>query len=52
MILLAWNLVRSWPSLSDGGWLVACGLLSRFAGGKRVIKRLHSSATGGAAAYA
>jgi NADPH:quinone reductase-like Zn-dependent oxidoreductase len=46
-----WNLVRSWRALTQGGRLVAYGLLSSFTGGKRDIKRLLSSATGWAAAY-
>jgi NADPH:quinone reductase len=46
-----WNLLRSWRALTTGGRLVAYGLLSSFAGGKRDLKRLFSSATGWAAAY-
>lgn len=46
-----WNLLRSWRALTTGGRLVAYGLLSSFAGGKRDIKRLLSSASGWAAAY-
>ena len=46
-----WNLVRSWRALTTGGRLVAYGLLSSFASGKRDLKRLLSSATGWAAAY-
>jgi NADPH2:quinone reductase len=47
-----WTLVRSWRALARGGRLVAYGLLSSFAGGKRDLRRLLSSATGWAAAYA
>jgi NADPH2:quinone reductase len=47
-----WNLVRSWRALTAGGRLVAYGLLSSFAGGKRDLKRLFSSAAGWGAAYA
>src|SRR5262249_32212805 len=47
-----WNLLRSWRALTPGGRLVAYGLLSTFAGGKRDLKRLLSSATGWGAAYA
>jgi NADPH:quinone reductase len=46
-----WNLLRSWRALTRGGRLVAYGLLSSFAGGKRDLKRLLSSAAGWAAAY-
>lgn len=46
-----WNLVRSWRALTPGGRLVAYGLLSSFAGGKRDLKRVLSDATGWAAAY-
>jgi NADPH2:quinone reductase len=46
-----WNLLRSWRALTTGGRLVAYGLLSSFAGGKRDMRRLLSSATGWAAAY-
>jgi NADPH2:quinone reductase len=46
-----WNLVRSWQALARGGRLVAYGLLSSFAGGKRDLKRLLSSAAGWVAAY-
>jgi len=46
-----WNLVRSWRGLTTGGRLVAYGLLSSFAGGKRDLKRLLSSVAGWAAAY-
>jgi NADPH2:quinone reductase len=46
-----WNLLRSWRALTPGGRLVAYGLLSSFAGGKRDLKRLLSSAAGWAAAY-
>jgi NADPH:quinone reductase len=46
-----WNLVRSWRALTPGGRLVAYGLLSSFAGGRRDIRRLFSSAAGWAAAY-
>jgi NADPH2:quinone reductase len=46
-----WNLLASWRELTRGGRLVAYGLLSSFAGGRRDIKRLLSSATGWAAAY-
>jgi NADPH2:quinone reductase len=47
-----WNLLRSWRALTTGGRLVAYGLLSSFTGGRRDLKRLLSSATGWAAAYA
>jgi NADPH2:quinone reductase len=47
-----WNLLRSWRALTRGGRLVAYGLESFLAGGKRDLKRLLSSATGWAAAYA
>jgi NADPH2:quinone reductase len=46
-----WNLLRSWRALTSGGRLVAYGLLSSFAGGKRDLWRLLSSAAGWAAAY-
>jgi NADPH2:quinone reductase len=46
-----WNLLCSWRALTPGGRLVAYGLLSSFAGGKRDIRRLLSSAAGWAAAY-
>src|SRR5262249_254017 len=46
-----WNLLRSWRALTPGGRLVAYGLASTFADGKRDLKRLLSSATGWAAAY-
>jgi NADPH2:quinone reductase len=46
-----WNLLRSWRALTRGGRLVAYGLLSSFAGGRRDLKRLLSSAAGWAAAY-
>jgi NADPH2:quinone reductase len=46
-----WNLLRSWRALTRGGRLVAYGLESCFAGGKRELKRVLSSATGWAAAY-
>jgi NADPH2:quinone reductase len=46
-----WNLLPSWRALTTGGRLVAYGLLSSFAGGKRDMKRLLSSVTGWAAAY-
>jgi NADPH2:quinone reductase len=46
-----WNLLRSWRALTAGGRLVAYGLLSTFAGGKRDLRRLLSSAAGWAAAY-
>ncbi len=46
-----WNLLRSWRALATGGRLVAYGLLSSFAGGRRDLKRLLSSAAGWAAAY-
>jgi NADPH2:quinone reductase len=46
-----WNLLRSWQVVTKGGRLVAYGLLSSFAGGKRDLKRLLSSAAGWAAAY-
>jgi NADPH2:quinone reductase len=47
-----WNLLRSWRALTPGGRLVAYGLLSSFAGGRRDLRRLLSSAAGWAAAYA
>jgi NADPH2:quinone reductase len=46
-----WNLLRSWRALTPGGRLIAYGLLSTFAGGKRDVKRLLSSVTGWGAAY-
>jgi NADPH2:quinone reductase len=46
-----WNLLRSWRALAQGGRLVAYGLGSSLASGKRDVKRLLSSATGWAAAY-
>jgi len=46
-----WNLLRSWRALTPGGRLVAYGLLSTFADGRRDLKRLVSSAAGWAAAY-
>ena len=46
-----WNLLRSWRALTRGGRLVAYGLESTLAGGKRDLKRLLSSAAGWAAAY-
>ena len=46
-----WSLLRSWRALTQGGRLVAYGLLSSFAGGRRDLKRLLSSAAGWAAAY-
>ena len=46
-----WNLLRSWRALTGGGRLVAYGLISSLAGGKRDLKRLLSSATGWAAAF-
>jgi NADPH2:quinone reductase len=46
-----WNLLRSWRALTTGGRLVAYGLLSSFAGGRRDLKRLLSSAAGWASAY-
>jgi NADPH2:quinone reductase len=47
-----WNLLRSWRALTRGGRLIAYGLQSCFAGGKRDLKRLLSSTAGWAAAYA
>jgi NADPH:quinone reductase len=46
-----WHLLRSWRALTRGGRLVAYGLESSLAGGKRDLKRLLSSAAGWAAAY-
>ncbi len=46
-----WNLLRSWQALTRGGRLVAYGLVSSLAGGKRDLKQLLSSATGWAAVY-
>jgi NADPH2:quinone reductase len=46
-----WNLLRSWRALTPGGRLVAYGLVSSLAGGKRDLKRLLTSAMGWAAAY-
>jgi NADPH2:quinone reductase len=46
-----WNLLRSWRALTRGGRLVAYGLVSSLASGKRALKRLLSTATGWAAAY-
>jgi len=47
-----WNLLRSWRALTGGGRLVAYGFSSSFAGGKRNIRRLLSTAAGCAAADA
>jgi NADPH2:quinone reductase len=47
-----WNFVRSWRALNTGGRLVAYGFSSVFAGGRRDLKRLLSSAAGCTAAYA
>ncbi len=47
-----WNLLRSWRAMTQGGRLVAYGLLSSFVGGKRDLKQLLSSAAGWAAVYA
>jgi NADPH2:quinone reductase len=47
-----WNLIRSWRALTPGGRLVAYGLLSSFAGGRRDLRLLLSSAAGWTAAYA
>ena len=49
--LADWNLLRSWRALSSGGRLVAYGLTSSLAGGKRDFKRLVSTATASAAMY-
>jgi NADPH2:quinone reductase len=46
-----WNLLRSWRALTAGGRLVAYGLVSSLAGGKRDLKRLLSTATAWATAY-
>jgi NADPH2:quinone reductase len=46
-----WNLVRSFRALRKGGRLVAYGLVSSLAGGRRDLKRLLSSAAGWAVAY-
>lgn len=46
-----WNFVRSWRALNMGGRLVAYGFSSIFAGGKRDLRRLLSSAAGCAMAY-
>ncbi len=46
-----WNLLRSWRALSRRGRLVAYGLESSLASGKRDFKKLLTSATGWAAAY-
>src|SRR5215468_11160634 len=45
-----WNLLRSWRALTRGGRLVVYGFSSSFAGGKRDLGRLLSSAAGCAAA--
>ncbi len=47
-----WNLLRSWRAVSSGGRLVAYGLISSLAGGKRDLKQLLSSAAGWAAVFA
>jgi NADPH:quinone reductase-like Zn-dependent oxidoreductase len=47
-----WNLLRSWRALTRGGRLVAYGHLSSFAGGRRDLRRLLSSAAGWAVALA
>jgi NADPH:quinone reductase len=49
--ICGWNLLRSWRVLARRGRLVAYGLVSSLAGGKRDVKRLLWSATGWAAAY-
>jgi NADPH2:quinone reductase len=46
-----WNLLRSWRALTTGGRLVAYGLISSLARGRRDLIRLLSSAAGWAAAY-
>jgi NADPH2:quinone reductase len=46
-----WNLLRSWQALTAGGRLVAYGLISSLARGRRDLVRLLSSAAGWAAAY-
>jgi NADPH2:quinone reductase len=47
-----WHLVRSWRALTRGGRLVAYGLISSLARGRRDLMRLLSSAAGWVAAYA
>jgi len=49
--LADWNLLRSWRALNRGGRLVAYGLTSSLAGGKRELKGLLSTATAAAAMY-
>ena len=49
--LADWNLLRSWRALARGGRLVACGLTSSLASGKRDVKRLLSTATASATMY-
>jgi NADPH2:quinone reductase len=49
--LADWNLLRSWRALATGGRLVAYGLTSSLAGGKRHPKGLLSTATAAAAMY-
>jgi NADPH2:quinone reductase len=49
--LADWNLLRSWRALNTGGRLVAYGLTSSLAGGKRDLKRLLSTATASAVMY-
>jgi NADPH2:quinone reductase len=46
-----WNLLRSWRALTSGGRLVAYGLISSLARGRRDLMRLLSSAAGWASAY-
>lgn len=46
-----WNLLRSWQVLARRGRLVAYGLESSLASGKRDLKQLLTSAAGWAAAY-
>jgi NADPH2:quinone reductase len=46
-----WNLLRSWRALTRSGRLVAYGLESNLASGKRDLKQLLSSATGWVAAF-
>jgi NADPH:quinone reductase-like Zn-dependent oxidoreductase len=46
-----WNLLPSWRALRRGGRLVAYGLISSLAGGRRDLQRLVSSAAGWASAF-
>jgi len=47
-----WNLLRSWRGLNPGGRLVAYGLISSLAGGRRNILKFLSSAAGWGTTFA